>query len=73
MLREDEVLRIKYSIDFPGDESAGMLPFCDDIEVIVESGNPGGENGEFEDFIRQALEQWYDGPWVELVSVKEEP
>jgi len=52
----------------PGEMSAGIIGFNDTITVIVDSGDPGGEPGEFEEYIREMLNEWYDGGSVVLVS-----
>jgi hypothetical protein len=49
-----------------GERSAGILAYSDTIRISVESGDPGGIEGEFEQYIRQCLAQWYDGARVEL-------
>lgn len=55
----------KLYIDHPGDFAAGIYPFTDAIEIGVESGAPGGEPGEFEEHLREALTEWYDGAKVQ--------
>ena len=47
----------------PDDSSFG---YTDVIDIIIDSDNPGGEPGEFADFMRAALAEWYDGASVLL-------
>lgn len=58
--------RIVFQVSFPGDSSAGMLPYSDTIRMEVESGNVSGEPGEFVELLRQTLSEWYDGATVEI-------
>jgi hypothetical protein len=51
-----------FSICDNGDPAAGLMPRNDDINIIVYSGDPGGEPGEFAKHMRQALADWYDCP-----------
>ena len=55
-----------FHADFPGEYGAGLYPFHEKITVILESGKPIGEEGEFENFIKECLEEWYDGAKVTL-------
>lgn len=57
-----------YDIDMPWDESAGLRGFTDRITITVESGDPGGEEGEFAEFMRESLAEWYDGAGVEIIA-----
>jgi len=59
----------KYEIDSPDELDAGLHGFRDEVTVIVDSGEPGGDpTGEdsFEEYMRQALIEWYDGAGVTL-------
>lgn len=59
----------KYEIDSPDELDAGLHGFSDEVTVIVDSGEPGGDpTGEdsFEEYMRQALIEWYDGAGVTL-------
>lgn len=58
-------MSISFHIEESGEEGAGILPFTDTVEILIESGDPGGEPGEFQEFMRQALLEWYDGAGVE--------
>ena len=57
-------MEIKYEIENPGEYEAGIPGFTDTVTIKVSSGDPGGEAGEFADFMRQALSEWYDGAIV---------
>ena len=59
-------MTIKYHIHQPAEYSAGILGFTDDIEIKIESGDPGGEDGEFAQFMLDALKDWYDGASVSI-------
>lgn len=39
---------------------AGIRGSTDRIAVVVASGDPGGEEGEFEEFMLDVLGSWYD-------------
>lgn len=59
----------KFFIDCPGELAAGINSYTDTITIMVESGDPGGdESGEdsFCEFMRSALAEWYDGARVNL-------
>jgi len=60
-------LVLRYQVQFEGELAAGLWPYSDEVVVIVDSGNPGGEPGEFAEWIRQAIAQWYDGAAVTLL------
>lgn len=53
-----------FHIEFSGELSAGLRPYSDDVLVIVNSGDPGGEPGEFLEFLRTSLREWFDGAAV---------
>lgn len=64
----------KYEIDSPDELDAGLHGFRDEVTVIVDSGEPGGDpTGEdsFEEYMRQALIEWYDGAGVMLKKAGE--
>lgn len=58
----------KYTFDVyhAGERAAGLHSFTDTVTVAVESGDPGGDAGEFEEFILQTLKDWYDGAGVRV-------
>jgi len=53
-----------FEIDSPQELSAGLRGFTDTITITVDSGDAGGEEGEFEKYIQNALLEWYDGATV---------
>lgn len=57
-------MKIIYRIDMPSELAAGLEGFTDIVEITVESGDPGGEPGEFAQAMREALCEWYDGARV---------
>jgi hypothetical protein len=57
-----------FNVEMPQELGAGLLGFTDVVTISVESGDPGGEPGEFEEFIRNALREWYDGAGIELAE-----
>ncbi len=64
----------KYEIDSPDELDAGLHGFSDEVTVIVDSGEPGGDpTGEdsFEEYMRQALIEWYDGAKVVVKKADE--
>lgn len=52
---------LKYTVNFRGDPDAGIGSFTDRITVIIESGDPGGLEGEFAKQLKDFLDEWYDG------------
>lgn len=54
----------RFMVDQPAELGAGLRGFTDEIFVVVDSGDPTGDEGDFADFIRQALAEWYDGAAV---------
>ena len=51
---------------------AGINDGGDTIIVTVQSGEPGGEHGEFQRFMQDALAEWYDRP-VQVVDAEAKP
>jgi hypothetical protein len=58
--------RLHFVVVSDGDKSAGMNAFTDDVFVKVSSGDPGGDPGEFTEYVRQCLSNWYDGAAITL-------
>ena len=58
-----------FDIKHPGEIGAGIYSFTDTVTVNIESGNPGGEEGEFEEHIMDVLCDWYDGAYVSIRKV----
>ena len=50
---------ITFDIFQPSDRSAGINQMSDTVHVTIESGDPGGTPGEFEQYLKEALEKWY--------------
>lgn len=42
-----------------GDKSVGIFPVDDEITVTIESGDPGGDEGEFEKYLCECVSEWY--------------
>lgn len=65
-------MKIVFDVYNPGDEEAGIFSYSDSVTIEIESGEPGGESGEFAEHMRQALAEWYDGARVWTVSLEKE-
>jgi len=65
---EEEVEKktYKFYIENPGEEAAGIHSYSERVEVSVDSGDPGGYPGEFQDYMKNSLAEWYDGATVVL-------
>lgn len=50
----------KFWIHVPSERAAGLPGIDDVITITVDSGDPGGVLGEFEEFMRESLAEWYD-------------
>jgi len=61
-------MRLYFDVEHSGELGAGLRPYTDRVVIDVESGDPGGENGEFAEFMREALAEWFDGAGVGLGS-----
>lgn len=61
-----EEKELVFDVYFPGEPGAGLNSFSDVITIKCESGDFGGDPGEFEEFIIDALKEWYDGAGVEI-------
>lgn len=55
-----------FDIDKPAELAAGLNGYTDTVTVLVGSGDPGGELGEFEAYMRDCLAEWFDGARVTL-------
>lgn len=64
---------IKYNICMPSEMDAGIRGFNDEITITIDSGDPGGEEKEFEQFMLECLREWYDGARITLESSEETP
>ena len=67
-----EPMKILYEINNPGDSGAGIFPYYEEVTVEVQSGDPGGDPGEFEDYIKQSLREWFDGSRIISYRVTDE-
>ena len=56
-------MKIEFEIYHPGEMAAGIFPYEDKVTVTVEH-DPGGEKGEFEEYMRESLAEWFDGAHV---------
>lgn len=55
-----------FEVHHSGERAAGIWPYSDEITVNVQSGDPGGVEGEFTEHVRESLAQWFDGADVKL-------
>jgi len=62
--------RYYYEVVAPGELGAGIRGFTDSVTVLLESGNPGGDPGDFAGHIRSVLREWYDGAKITQVESK---
>jgi len=51
----------KYVYTVTGSGEAEITGFTDTVTVLLESGDPGGDLGDFAEHIKLALSRWYDG------------
>lgn len=58
-------LKLTFDVSHSGEPGAGLTAYSDTVVVALESGEPGGEPGEFEQFMRDCLADWFDGAKVE--------
>jgi len=49
-----------------GDAAAGLSGYTEKVTVVLDSGSPFGEPGEFEEHLRSSLADWFDGATVSL-------
>lgn len=56
-------MRLKFNIEHKGEIGAGIRSYTDTVIIDVESGDPGGDNEEFMNFMQSALAEWFDGLW----------
>lgn len=61
-----------FEVESHFEPAAGITAYGDTVTVTVHSGEPGGEPGEFQQFIQGALAEWYDRP-VQVVEDKPKP
>jgi hypothetical protein len=58
-------IQINYNIEHPGETAAGLRPYYNEIKIKMEC-DPGGEDGEFAEYMRECLNDWFDGAKVEI-------
>ena len=58
----------KFNLDKPDEMAAGIRGYFDTIYMILDSGFPGGEPGEFEAFMMAALAEWFDGAKIQQIT-----
>ena len=65
-----EEKKFAYKIYFPAKMDTGLISFNDKIVISVENGILGGgrDDGEFVEFMRLALKEWFDGSFVSFVE-----
>lgn len=56
-------------VNYAGDRAAGLRSMTDTLRIRCESGEWGGSEGEFQDFIKGAISEWYDGAHVAVAEV----
>lgn len=59
-------LRLNYCVLHPGELAAGVRGYSETVTVTVESGDPGGEPGEFAGALWVFLKDWFDGAHVRM-------
>lgn len=57
-------LKLNYFVYHPGEQAAGLRSYTEDITVTIDSGDPGGDSGEFAQELRGFLAEWFDGATV---------
>jgi hypothetical protein len=62
-------MKISYDVYHPGERSAGINAFEDTVTIHIDSGDPGGEDDEFAEHMRQSLADWYDGAKVKIEGI----
>jgi len=60
----------KYIVHEHFEPAAGINFYGDEVSITVISGDPGGEPGEFEEHMRQALAEWYDQAGVDWMATE---
>ncbi len=67
------MVKYKFHIYYPDESTAGLIGYSDKVTVTVDSGDPGGEYGEFEQFMSDCLSEWYEGASVTIEEADNEP
>lgn len=55
---------LKFYVEHPGEKLAGIQAYSDDLSLTIDSGDPGGEAGEFAQTLLAFLREWYAGARV---------
>jgi len=61
-------MKTTYEIENAGDSEAGLPAYQEEVQINVRSGDPGGEPGEFAEYMRVALAEWFDGAKVSIAN-----
>ncbi|TVM35651.1 hypothetical protein [Oceanidesulfovibrio marinus] len=64
-------MEIRFYVSGYEERAAGIIQGEDVVTVIIESGDPGGDDGEFAAYMRESLEEWFGGG--PKVSVETKP
>ena len=74
---ESKDRKLVFSISHHGEEGAGIRPYTGTVTVLCESGDPGGEDFEWKEYMHECIEwkeymhecisTWFDGASVELI------
>lgn len=65
------MIEYKYFVEEDPEPAAGINGFSDVVTIKVDSGDPGGEPGEFQNFMQECLGEWFDGATVTSLSLSE--
>ena len=65
-------LEIVYDVYNSGEPDVGIDSYSDIVKVSVESGEPGSEPNEFQEYMQKCLEEWFDGARVGVGMFKAE-
>lgn len=58
-------MKFYYHVDHAGEEGAGIRAYSETVCVeLTSGGEPGGDPGEFEEHMKEALSDWFDGAVV---------
>lgn len=63
-------MKLTFEVRHPGEPAAGFTGYTETVKVSVESGDPGGRDGEFAEHMQQALAEWFCGAEVRLANPK---
>jgi hypothetical protein len=58
--------KIGFFVTHHGELAAGIRGYTDEVDIIINSGDPGGELGEFEQHMQECLSEWFDGATVTI-------